>query len=140
MVCVCVCKHMHTCVLCAFDASLSLLHTLITDYQERKKIMLNVEHRLMLQVRKCGVGGAPVWIGDFSQCVCPCSINFVPVVCIIKGHCSHCCTRVLSLIHVHIIMMVTSFVAVVFVAGQYWRKSSSRICLSRSLLAGQPWA
>ena len=26
------------------------LHTLIRDYRERKKIMLNVEHRLMLQV------------------------------------------------------------------------------------------
>ncbi len=30
------------------------LHTLIRDYRERKKIMLNVEHRLMLQV---GMGG-----------------------------------------------------------------------------------
>ena len=26
------------------------LHTLIRDYRERKKIMSNVEHRLMLQV------------------------------------------------------------------------------------------
>ena len=26
------------------------LHTLISDYRERKKIMLNVEHRLMLHV------------------------------------------------------------------------------------------
>ena len=34
------------------------LHTLIRDYRERKKIMLNVEHRLMLQVKECGVGGA----------------------------------------------------------------------------------
>ena len=45
------------------------LHTLIRDYWERKKIMLNVEHRLMLQVRGCGVGGArdveEVW---FSNC------------------------------------------------------------------------
>ena len=41
------------------------LHTLIRDYRERKKIMLNVEHRLMLQVRGAGrmesegcIGGA----------------------------------------------------------------------------------
>ena len=33
---------------------LDTLHTLIRDYQERKKIMLNVEHRLVLQV---GMGG-----------------------------------------------------------------------------------
>ena len=41
-------------------APLSHIHyTLyIRDYWERKKIMFNVEHRLMLQVRGCGVGGA----------------------------------------------------------------------------------
>ena len=33
------------------------LHTLIRDYWERKKIMLNVEHRLMLQVRGAGEDG-----------------------------------------------------------------------------------
>ena len=33
------------------------LHTLIRDYRERKKIMLNVEHRLMLQVRGAGEDG-----------------------------------------------------------------------------------
>ena len=30
---------------------LDTLHTLIRDYRERKKIMLNMKHRLMLQVR-----------------------------------------------------------------------------------------
>ena len=35
------------------------LHTLIRDYRESKKIMLNVEHRLMLQV---GMGGGR-WMG-----------------------------------------------------------------------------
>ena len=34
------------------------LHTLIRDYRERKKIMLNVEHRLMLQV---GMGRGRRW-------------------------------------------------------------------------------
>ena len=33
------------------------LHTLIRDYWERKKIMLNVENRLMLQVRGAGEDG-----------------------------------------------------------------------------------
>ena len=34
------------------------LHTFIRDYQERKKVMLNMEHRLMLQVGMGrGVGG-----------------------------------------------------------------------------------
>ena len=27
------------------------IHSLIRDYREKKKIMLNIEHRLMLQVR-----------------------------------------------------------------------------------------
>ena len=30
------------------------LHTFIRDYQEKKKIMLNMEHRLMLRVRMGG--------------------------------------------------------------------------------------
>ena len=34
------------------------LHTLIRDYQVRKKVMLNVKHRLMLQV---GMGGGSWW-------------------------------------------------------------------------------
>ena len=33
------------------------LHTLIRNYWERKKIMLNVEHRLMLQVRRAREDG-----------------------------------------------------------------------------------
>ena len=33
------------------------LHTLIRDYRERKKIMLNIEHRLMLQVGGAGEDG-----------------------------------------------------------------------------------
>ena len=36
---------------------LDTLHTLIRDYQERKKIMLNMERRLMLQVRGAGEDG-----------------------------------------------------------------------------------
>jgi len=28
------------------------LHTLIRDYREKKKILLNIEHRIMLRVRK----------------------------------------------------------------------------------------
>jgi len=35
------------------------IHTLIRDYREKKKIMLNIEHRLMLQV---GVV-ASNWVG-----------------------------------------------------------------------------
>ena len=30
------------------------IHSLIRDYREKKKIMLNIEHRLMLQVRGAG--------------------------------------------------------------------------------------
>ena len=39
------------------------IHSLIRDYREKKKIMLNIEHRLMLQVCE-GVG---VW--GVSECV-----------------------------------------------------------------------
>jgi phosphatidylinositol kinase/protein kinase (PI-3 family) len=31
------------------------LHTLIRDYREKKKIMLNIEHRIMLRVSKTPV-------------------------------------------------------------------------------------
>ena len=56
MWCVCVCASICTRVHCVRPMpAISLLHTLITDYRERKKIMLNVEHRLMLQVSECGV-------------------------------------------------------------------------------------
>ena len=33
------------------------IHSLIRDYREKKKIMLNIEHRLMLQVREGREGG-----------------------------------------------------------------------------------
>ena len=33
------------------------IHSLIRDYREKKKIMLNIEHRLMLQVKGGGGGG-----------------------------------------------------------------------------------
>ena len=35
------------------------IHALIRDYRDKKKIMLNIEHRLMLQVWLVGVAG--VW-------------------------------------------------------------------------------
>ena len=47
------------------------LHTLISDYRERKKIMLNVEHRLMLQG-----GGWETLEGrglHLLACVCSCA-------------------------------------------------------------------
>ena len=57
--CVCVQAYAHVYTVC-LQCQPFPYYTLSsqTSYRERKKIMLNVEHRLMLQVRECGVGGA----------------------------------------------------------------------------------
>ena len=67
------------------------LHTLIRDYRERKKIMLNVEHRLMLQVgvgqgkmeiEWCGLGGTRDGRGVVCcvrLCDCSTSSLFIPL-------------------------------------------------------------
>ena len=60
------------------------LHALIRDYREKKKILLNIEHRIMLRVRESAAGPAlshpgagrtsrggctdPLFLGSF---VCP---------------------------------------------------------------------
>jgi FKBP12-rapamycin complex-associated protein len=38
------------------------LHALIRDYRESKKILLNIEHRLMLQVRSFSTERRGVWL------------------------------------------------------------------------------
>ncbi len=43
------------------------IHSLIRDYREKKKIMLNIEHRLMLQVQYVCVCGCMYIHGIFQR-------------------------------------------------------------------------
>ena len=67
------------------------LHSLIRDYREKKKILLNIEHRIMLRVSVLSLSFSMYLLCTYAcVCVCVCLYVFV-CVCVRACVCTHVC-------------------------------------------------